>query len=94
MREKACGGLRGAAAGKELPHAAALAILCLAVFGSYGFSPAQLDQVKETNRCEACDLSGADLAKAVMNDARLSRAGLAGARMSGVVCEGERYRIK
>jgi len=69
---------------KRLSDAAAMVILCCCVAAGYGFSAPQVDQVKKTNRCEECDLSGADLANGVMNDARLTGARLAGAKATGV----------
>ena len=85
MRERtARGWLRRGTAGKGLSCATATVILCLSVTGGYGFSSGQLDQIRTTNRCEACDLSGADLTKAIMNDARLTGAKMAGATLTGV----------
>ncbi len=85
MRERtARGWLSWAAAGKGLSCVTAMVILCLSATGGYGFSSSQLDQVRTTNRCEACDLSGADFTKAIMNDAQLAGAKMAGARMTGV----------
>ena len=75
--------LSRAAAGKGLSCAAAAVILCLCVTCGYGFDTGQLDQARKTNRCEACDLSGADFTRAIMNDARLAGAKMAGAKMTG-----------
>jgi len=62
----------------------AVVAICLWVTGVYGFSPAQVDQAKKTNKCEGCDLSGANLLNAVLNDAKLSGAKMAGAMMTDV----------
>jgi len=63
---------------------AVVVAICLWVTGVYGFSPAQVDQAKKTNKCEGCDLTGANLMNAVLNDAKLSGAKMAGAVMTGV----------
>jgi uncharacterized protein YjbI with pentapeptide repeats len=60
-----------------------LFILWLLTGLCYGFNPADLEKVKNTNRCEECDLTGADMAGSVMNDVRLANAKIAGAKMAG-----------
>jgi uncharacterized protein YjbI with pentapeptide repeats len=57
--------------------------LCLLATSAYGFNPGEVEQTKTTNRCERCDLSGADFTKLALNDARLSGAKMASVKMSG-----------
>ncbi len=61
----------------------ALLILSLLTGVCYGFNPADLEKVKNTNRCEDCDLTAADMAGRVMNDVKLTNAKIAGAKMAG-----------
>ncbi len=57
--------------------------LCFFATTVYGFNPDDLERVKKTNRCEGCDLSGADFSKFALNDAELSGAKMASVKMSG-----------
>jgi uncharacterized protein YjbI with pentapeptide repeats len=58
-------------------------LLCLLAATAYGFNPADLERTKRTNRCEGCDLSGADFSAFALNDAELSGAKMASVKMSG-----------
>ena len=63
---------------------------------TYGYSQQDLDQLKSTKQCSACDLSnaplantnltGANLERANLLSANMSRANLTGANLSGANC--------
>ena len=63
--------------------AGALLIFCILTVPSSGFNTADLEKVKQTNRCGDCDLAGADMAGSVMNDVQMPNARIAGAKMAG-----------
>ena len=76
--------------GQVRPHAAqtvraggALLIFCVLTLPSFGFNDADLEKVRQTNRCGDCDLAGADMAGSVMNDVQMPNARIAGAKMAG-----------
>jgi uncharacterized protein YjbI with pentapeptide repeats len=50
---------------------------------SANYSPADLDQLKNTNQCPGCNLYGADLSGADLRDADLRNADLGAANLSG-----------
>ena len=60
---------------------------------AYAFDPDDLQQLKYTNECKSCDLSGAnlhstDLSGASLFDAELSGAYLSGADLKGAIMNG------
>jgi len=63
------------------------ALVFLILFGSVSpsaaFDATHLAQLKTTNQCPNCDLSGADLQKADLRNANLKSADLTGANLSG-----------
>ena len=63
--------------------AGALLIFCILTVPSSGFNTADLEKVRQTNRCGDCDLAGADMAGSVMNDVQMPNARIAGAKMAG-----------
>jgi uncharacterized protein YjbI with pentapeptide repeats len=50
--------------------------------GASAFDPADLQKLKDTNECRACDLSATDLSKAYLMGANLREANLRGADLS------------
>ena len=47
------------------------------------FKPEDLERLKKTNKCPNCDLSGADLLRAILWDANLEKANLGFANLQG-----------
>lgn len=66
-----------------LTAAAILAPVCLATAPASAANPEHLQQLLNTNICQKCDLSGADLKGANLNGADLRGANLNGADLSG-----------
>jgi len=70
------------------PARCALFFVLLALFPAAGtlcaFERADVDRLKELNRCESCDLSGADLTGINLAYADLTRANLSWANLTGV----------
>jgi len=54
----------------------------------HGYSQQDLDQLKSTKKCQACDLSNAPLANTTLTGANLERANLLSANMSGANLSG------
>jgi len=73
-----------------------LIVLCLLTFTAlpltapfvHGYSQQDLDQLKSTKQCQACDLSNAPLANTTLTGANLERANLLSANMSGANISG------
>lgn len=61
---------------------AALAAILLLPCGAAAFDEAQLDQLKTTQKCPACDLTGADLFHADLFNADLFGANLTSANLN------------
>ncbi|MEI6153145.1 MAG: pentapeptide repeat-containing protein [Deltaproteobacteria bacterium] len=57
-------------------------VLTLMINEGYAFKPADLQNLKNTNNCVDCDLSGADLTGADLQTANLSGANLSGTNLS------------
>ena len=51
----------------------------------YGADPADLQKLKDTNKCVECDLSGADLLEANLEGANLSGAFMKGAILCNTI---------
>ena len=70
---------------KKLLHRGVAILLFQWVFfigAGFGFDNAHLQQVNSTNKCEKCDLSGADFSNLDMYGARLIGANLSGANLA------------
>lgn len=59
-------------------------LVCLVGIG-FSFDNAQLQQVNSTNKCEKCDLSGANFSNLDMTGARLVGSNLSGANLSDAI---------